>query len=400
MKKEKVNIVYLGELGFPYGFAGVQRALLISKGLRNAGANVTVISRKGIYDPKNNPNLKSGGEFEGIKFVFTSRTPYRPNKFMTRNFFKLKGLINEIIYFYKLNTNFIDSALLSTRQFSLLIYYRLISKILKISLILNCVELNSAINSRHGLLDKINDYLYEKYVFTFIDGILPISDFLVNFAKKSPSNIPYLKIPVLCDFNKFKCTKQKSEKKYFLFCGSAGYLEIIIFILQAFDLLKNNNQVLLYLILHGNSKQLSAANSEINKTEKKKLIKAFSNLPYNQLVNIYTNALGLLIPIRPNLEDNARFPHKIGEYTASGKPIITTNYGEIPNYFVDNDSALIAKNYSIYEFADKLNFVITNPKKAIEIGKKGRLIGLNNFNYEIYGPKIKSFIMSLDLSEK
>ena len=72
-----------------------------------------------------------------------------------------------------------------------------------------------------------------------------------------------------------------------------------------------------------------------------------------------------------------------------------TNYGEIRNYFVDNKTALITNYYDIYEFADKMNFVIHNPDESKKIGQCGKYMGLKNFNYENYGKKIKSFILSL-----
>ena len=118
-------------------------------------------------------------------------------------------------------------------------------------------------------------------------------------------------------------------------------------------------------------------------------------MPDKSLAELYVNAVGMLIPLRPTIQDEARFPHKIGEYCASGNPIITTNYGEIKSYFVDGKSALIAEHYDVQEFADKMLYVISNPEKANEIGENGKRVGLINFNYEDCGKKIKKLILSL-----
>lgn len=113
------------------------------------------------------------------------------------------------------------------------------------------------------------------------------------------------------------------------------------------------------------------------------------------MTELYKNACGLLIPLRPTVQDRARFPHKIGEYVASGNPVVTTNYGEITKYFKDGESALIARNYDIAEFSRKMEFIISNPEKAQEIGWKGKQVGLDNFDYKQYGHRIKEFIDSI-----
>ena len=71
----------------------------------------------------------------------------------------------------------------------------------------------------------------------------------------------------------------------------------------------------------------------------------FSNLTNRALNDLYKNAIALLIPLRPTLQDEARFPHKIGEYLASGNPVISTNYGEVKHYFQDGHDMLIASRY-------------------------------------------------------
>ena len=53
-------------------------------------------------------------------------------------------------------------------------------------------------------------------------------------------------------------------------------------------------------------------------------------------------AHGLLIPLFDDVRSTARFPTKIGEYLASGRPIVTTAVGEMPRYFEDGVTAFIS----------------------------------------------------------
>jgi glycosyltransferase involved in cell wall biosynthesis len=99
-----------------------------------------------------------------------------------------------------------------------------------------------------------------------------------------------------------------------------------------------------------------------------------------------------LIPLRPTYQDVARFPHKIGEYLASGNPVISTNYGEVKFYFKDMDNMLIADSYDVNEFAEKMRFVINNMSEVKKIGLNGRDLAWNKFNYKMQGGVIDNFL--------
>ena len=95
------------------------------------------------------------------------------------------------------------------------------------------------------------------------------------------------------------------------------------------------------------------------------------------------------------MQDKARFPHKIGEYVASGNPIITTNVGEIGHYFQHKKTALISDEYKASSFMKLMKYVLDNPAEAKKIGENGKELGLKEFNYLNQGQKLKSFLQSI-----
>ena len=96
--------------------------------------------------------------------------------------------------------------------------------------------------------------------------------------------------------------------------------------------------------------------------------------------------------MRPTFQDIARFPHKTGEYLASGNPVISTNYGEIKYYFIDGKSMLLAKTYDINLFTEKMQFVIDNPTEAQKIGLEGRNVASKLFDYRYKAKEIDDFL--------
>jgi glycosyltransferase involved in cell wall biosynthesis len=100
----------------------------------------------------------------------------------------------------------------------------------------------------------------------------------------------------------------------------------------------------------------------------------------------------LLIPLRNTPQDIARFPHKTGEYCASAKTIVSTNIGELKNYFKDKVNALLAENYDVAEYSTSLSYVIEEPEKCIEIGRKAHEVGKREFDHIALGKKIYDFM--------
>ena len=124
-------------------------------------------------------------------------------------------------------------------------------------------------------------------------------------------------------------------------------------------------------------------------------VKCFSSLTYEDLIQKYMHASALLIPLTDSVQDKARFPQKISEYLASGNPIITTNYGEVPFYFKNEVNALVASSYDTSEFARKMDFVAKEPDRAVQIGRDGLSTGLRFFDYNSYAGETRKLIVSL-----
>jgi len=388
--------VFLGYSAFPYGLAEVQKIILISKSLILTGNTVTVICKNGYHNMKDRPELNVIGVYENIRYLYASGSCFRNKSFFARRLNQIKGKINEFLIIRKYKRkNRLDYAILSTRNFYLILYYNILSKIFGFKIILNYVEYYSAMKKRKFEIgQRINDKLFDKYATTLANAVFPISEFLINHIKEVSPRKKYLKIPGLTDFEKYNDIEIFQGPKYFLFCGDAGYKEIIQFIIDSYGQLNDNNSIFLYLVINGNEDNLMKIKEYINNQVQKEKIKLFSKLSQKQLFSYYKNAIALLIPLRPTFQDIARFPHKTGEYLASGNPVISTNYGEVKYYFKDMENMLLAESYDINLFAQKMQFVINNPSYAQKVGLAGKNIASLIFDYRTMAPVINNFLNS------
>jgi glycosyltransferase involved in cell wall biosynthesis len=394
LKNRKLYIIHLGLSGFPHGSAAINKSLLILKAVATGhdDVKIKIINNRAVHSENIPIKLSKSGWYNNLNYKYTTPTVYRPKSFITRQLSKIIGKFNEFLLIVSLKfKGKLDLAFiyLPTDSFSQLIYYRLLSRVLSFPLIISWVEYFSEFENRKSrLLLKVNDYLFDHYFMRFVDGILPISEFLVR--KLGPSGKPYLKIPALVDFEIFDKLTRNPEKS-FVYCGSAGYTDNLKLIISAFDLIQNNDFNLV-LIVNGSNVQLDKVNTLIENSDKRYSIRHFMNLEYTDLLQYYYNAAALLIPLKNSKSDEARFPQKIAEYTATGNPIIINNCGDVGLYFRDNENALIAYDYSPESFAAKMNLIIQNPENSQKIGAKGKMTGLQYFDYRKYSSGIHQMI--------
>ena len=387
------SIVFLGCSGFPFGLAEIQKITLISKSLVLTGNHVTVICEKGVHNKADHPELSACGNYQNIEYIYTSGDPFRNNNFIKRNLLKIKGLIQEILLLRRRKKdNKLNYAILSTENFPAVLFYFILSKIYGFKTVLLYVEYYSGIKKKWFKIgNKLNAKLFDKYAPLLADAISPISEFIIDHLKAVAPHKKYLKIPVLTEFERYDGIEILKEEKYFIFCGAANYKEIVQFIIDSFGKLKNTS-AFLYLVINGSENELLEIKKYISITPQKDKIKLFSKLSEKQLFNYYKNAKALLIPLRPTFQDIARFPHKFGEYLASGNPVITTNYGEVKYYFKDMENMLIADKYDMNDYADKMQFVIDKPEVATKIGNEGKIAALSIFDYRTKAADIDNFL--------
>lgn len=94
------------------------------------------------------------------------------------------------------------------------------------------------------------------------------------------------------------------------------------------------------------------------------------------------NARILALARPDNLQNRNGFPTKLGEYLATGNPVVVTSIGEIPNFLKDEENAFMATPGNVQSFADALKRAYNNSEKAIAIGRNGRHLALTAFSSE------------------
>jgi glycosyltransferase involved in cell wall biosynthesis len=107
----------------------------------------------------------------------------------------------------------------------------------------------------------------------------------------------------------------------------------------------------------------------------------------------------LLVVSKPDNEQNSgNFPIKIGEYLATGIPVVTTKVGEIEKFITDGQTGFLAIPGSVESFYLKMKEALTDYEKSKQIGRNGKKIAEQFFDYKVQANKMAHFINQIGFS--
>ena len=242
---------------------------------------------------------------------------------------------------------------------------------------------------------KIKYWLYCLYAKTFgwfTDGILPISEYIIDRIKHFKK--PYYKVPILAEFDK-KNELLKKKNDTMVYCASVYFKRVLHMLINAYKIYADNSGKLsLTLILNGPGNLIDDMQGYIDNCGMKGRIIIKTKLPYALLFNEFKSAQALIIPLNPDYDqDKARFSQKIAEYLSSRSAILTNNVGEINYYFKENE--IITCDYNETSFANAFKWIEEHKEECRLIGENGYKRGETDFNYKITGKGLNEFFESL-----
>jgi len=250
---------------------------------------------------------------------------------------------------------------------------------------------------RTGLGDK-KIVAYLSTVANSYDYLMPITTYLRDLFTESGRSKPSLLNPIIVDTKAIQISAFPSSQpiKNLVYCGNLGHEEEMHILLDMFALVHQELSDIQLHVLGGYSTK--KATREIIQKYKKYCSnsEAFSNITFHgqishsEVIQQYGMADAFVLP-RPFREySRAGFPTKLGEYLATGKPVITTETGDIPLYLNDLQSAYLVKESTADSFAAKTIQAITHPS-AREIGLTGAKVAHEHFSIEASAKRIDSF---------
>lgn len=381
-----MHIVFVGLPGVPYRRRACDIRLTSFANLLASSNTIKIVN---WYSPTSLNKDNRGELDDSIQIIDIVKS--RDTHGWKTKLLYLLSIIMEPYVLLKLNKRqHIDVIHVYTERVFVYITYFLIARLIGAKLVYSYVEDRSTFEysskfKRH--LQNFADWIAAKCS----DGVIPISDYLKRKALRLNSKLKCIKIPPICDFEQFRKMPlhNKIDDKYLLYCGSTSYIEVAEFIAKSFYESKISKSRKLVLVLSGNDKRRNEIKMKYPDTI------VLSNLSYLDLISSFTFAEALFIPLRNMDSEIARFPNKVCEYIASHGVIISTNYGEIVNYFKHQENALLCNNYKIKEMTTLLDNLADGMFNLNEIKENAYRTGLQHFDLYSYKESINEFLSFL-----
>lgn len=387
-------IIFGDAFTFPDGDASTNRVYTYARGLLEHGADVHVVCFRNSYEPD------YSGESEGIRYYHPFNRNVRSRSFILRRMHSAGKYMRTFILFRKLYRINKDAFILCyTKSLSTQFFAFLLSRVFGFLLVLE--------RSEHPYKDyksrtavKAKGAIKVALEIRFTDLIFCISDFLMDFyGARGAGKEKLYKVPSTVDTERFAGSfARPMERKYICYCGSLTIVKdgVDILIKSYAELADRFSHVDLALV----GKADTAADDEffmnlVSSLGLKERIHFTGKLPRNEIPAYLCNAEILTLARPRSIVADAGFPSKVTEYLATGRPVVVTAVGEIPEYLSDGENAYIAEPGNVTSFASKMKYVLDNYDEAIKAGRKGRDLAFSVFNYNIQAKRIIQLIGSL-----
>ena len=396
-----MRVVIQTEGPFPSGMAATTRLLTYARGMIEAGAEVTVLCTKPSEAPLATPvNTVIEGSFEGIRFKYTPGTTQRSSSSLIRLFHYYKGFYNGKKELRRMMADSpVDVLFMGISSFWFTwSYYRWTRR----NHVLFVQERSEyPFIGVRGLSQQFKLWFYLRVTCRLFDAIIVITNALESYFAKwiRKDAVTYL-LPMLVEFERFALTKGKPEtlpEKYIAYVGNMqGSKDGVPVLIEAFAGIADAFPDV-HLVLIGDTGFRGFENLQ-EMIEKRRLSERvhFPGRIERENLPLFLAGASCLALARPSSKQaEGGFPNKLGEYLATGKPVVITSVGEIPRFLSDGENAFVSVPDDARAFAVKLKEALEDPARAGTIGEQGQKLAQTIFDPKLQAEKMLAFFAAM-----
>lgn len=391
---KNLNVIFMGNYSYPQGMAATKRIrhfaeylvarqintkvmILRISGSRNTGSDTKGICNNVYYESIGN-NIDINKNL--LRLFYDSLLYFKKGVFILYRW--KSGGTKNILYCY--NGLSIENAL-----------FVIAAKLFGYYIVFDIVEDHVLTQEKLHFLAKLKLYsvsFFEKHINKFANAIIVISYHLKEkFDKNSQNSIPIKLIPISAVCFDSTAVKMPGNPIKIVYTGSFARKDGVDLLLEAYGYLRKVNKDCI-LLLAGKSDNLSKIQDLVAGKEGVSYLGYLDDRHFYELIN---DADILCATRTGSAYANAGFPFKLGEYLATGNPVIASNVSDVSFYLQHMQDAIIVEPDNVFEIQKALEFCINNPAKAKSIGENGRLKCIKYFSPEINGQNLLELFHTL-----
>lgn len=388
--KKKTDLVVITNEPFPMGMGATNRLLSYISEIAKT-KSVTVLIAVPTELPGMVNNTLAAGVFKNINFKYIHKKTIWPKK--SSKLFKAYLIaISFPLLFVNLRKEKPKTVLLGGNDVKLIIIIWIFSKILRFNYFQEKSEKPPVLKEKTSVLKKT---LYLS-LYKYFDGIIVMTKELADLFN-SLGQVNTFHLPMTVDLERFSNSEKQDRninKTIFVYCGG-GNIERdgLLSMVEAFIDVRESNENFEFQIIgpiNVDSPYSKRVIELIESKEKTIYIKSLGKKNNDEIPNLLGNSDCLIMTPQKDF-DSGGFPTKLGEFLATGKPVICTKVSEIPNY-LDNNSAILIEPQNHEELKKAILRVIEDYQSFIHIGENGKRVAINCFVAEKYVDSLIHFL--------
>jgi glycosyltransferase involved in cell wall biosynthesis len=204
-------------------------------------------------------------------------------------------------------------------------------------------------------------------------------------------------VPIIVDIAERLVDGSESARPILVYSASTGYAEPLRFILRSMREVWSRRPDCRLVVTGMQSGWAANVVSELEMkadVEDGRIALA-GYLPRQELLTLYSQASALLIPLFDDPASRARFPTKLGEYLAAGRPVVSNPVGEIDRFVRDGETAFMSPAGDVTAYGNRIRDVLNDAVSAHAVGRAGRRLAEEKFDYRLQGPRLRAFLENL-----
>jgi glycosyltransferase involved in cell wall biosynthesis len=391
-----MRILIITSYPFPYGLAQTNRLIAMARGLSHAGAEVEVVVSKATEwgSPR---NTQAAGHYREIKFTYTAGTTVRPKRPWARAVLYCRGLQGMLLHVIREHREHgVDALFMGVYGNSITWLVYLFTRFLGIRYLQERSEY-PFLSYKEGLTGRIKLGTYLKCICPRFDGFIVISRALQDYFR------PYLGahtrtflLPILVESDRFR-QGDVPVRDMITYCGSMeGTKDGVPILIEAFyRIAQRFPETNLRLIGETGFSGFGKLKEKISELGLQERIEFTGRVERDEMPELLRQSRVLALARPASRQAEGGFPTKLGEYLASGRPVVVTAVGDIPHYLVHREHALLARPGDVEDFAGKLAEVLSDRPAGEAMAAKGRKLADEVFDYRIQGRKLYDWLQSL-----
>lgn len=393
---KRLNIVFLGGFDYPRGMAGtkrVQHAINGLKAIQGVAINVVIVRQSKQMNAlfgthKGIPYQTVTGDLSRLSKLLKAPAVNARTRKILRGLFR-QGPLN-ILYIYG-PPNF-DS--LCSANYARRIGFKVVYDVVE--------DYDLAEERTGNWWHRVANLITRRSIrniSSLADGIVVISSHLEEKLKQhSRGAVPMHKMPITVDLDIYpgpeRCFKNPTTLFY---AGSFGHKDGVPVLIEAFEKLASVYQsVRLVMTGKGSDETMNVVRKRIHQSPHKDRIHYKGYLDDTDYYTELFNADILCMPRIDSGYANAGFPFKLGEYLATGKPVVASAVSDVPVLLkADHDAVLVEPDSSKAIFR-AVQTLIHDVDGAFEMGARGRAAARRLFDFREQGERLYLFLSQME----